>query len=209
MLSAFCIALLALSSTAQDLPFQIRVVGPNHEQIQNAEVEIGSGSHSLRVKTNADGIADLPNVALGRNTVHVSAAGFKTWNDESLVVTPDRSILVTLEPATLGCDPDYKIRYRIEPGPPVQGIVLGQSDSGVRGISIRPYLPGEKKPILKLHSQKKGHFEIPQIPAGRYRLRITNDPLYQDEQIDLVVPTQDTLFLTIKLAKRGSVDICL
>jgi len=156
--------------------------------------------------------ADLPP---GRYQMRIEAYGFaRLVRDEDVTAQQERPVLVTLKPAVLGCAPHYWIDYDDRPGSHVRGMVLdGESGKGIRGVKIQLRLPGEKKPIVNLRSRGKSMFEMPQIAPGRYRLRIMDgteypDSTYQTEEIDLVVPTQDSLSITFKLMRKGFIEIC-
>jgi len=68
--------------------------------------------------------------------------------------------------------------------------------------------------MLTVRSMKKGFFEVSNIPPGRYLVRVTDedytelDKIHQDVETDVVVPRQDSLFITVKLSRKGYVEIC-
>jgi hypothetical protein len=86
-------------------------------------------------------------------------------------------------------------------------VIDAESNKGIGGVKIQLRLPGEKNPLITLRSQKKGTFVVPQIAPGQYRLRVTDDTEYQDEQMELLVP-MDTLFITVRLTRKGHIEIC-
>lgn len=202
----------------QDLLFRIHVVDPLHENVKAARIDLISGRDSRTAFADVNGVATFVNLNSGTSNIRIAAYGFTTWvRDQDIKVQQDRPLLVTLKPAVLSCDPHFSIEYDNRPGSLVRGVVIdSKSGNGIRGIKIQLRLPDGKKPLVTLRSQKKGLFEIPKIAPGRYRLRITDDIgyfnsdlSYQDEQVILVVPTQDAPFITVELMRKGDVEVCL
>ena len=205
------------SGNAETIPlFRVHIVSPLHENVTEARIEVSSGQASRTAFTDADGTAIFANLPSGNYKIRIEAFTFKTWTgNEDITTEQERPLLVTLQPGVLSCEPPDQIEYNNKPGPPVQGMVVdGISGRGIRGMRIEWRRPGEKKPMLTVRSMKKGFFEVSNIPPGRYRFRITDegytepDKIHQDVETDVVIPRQDSLFITIKLSRKGYVKIC-
>jgi hypothetical protein len=158
-------------------------------------------------------LAIFVNVPSGRYDIRIRAYGFIVWElrNYDLTVPQKRSMPATLRFATTGaCAPPYRIEYdNTQPRASVRSVVI-DSDSGksIRGATLYFRPIDEKKPRIILRSQKKGVFELQNIAPGRYRLRVTND-FYHDIEMDLVVPAQDAVSITIRLDRNDIVRVCL
>lgn len=194
---------------AQDSQFRVQVLDSLHHSVNPAKVELVSDRDSQTASTDLNGMASFSNLPFGRYKVRVSESGFIVWlRDLDYTAPQERPLLVTLRLGSLGCEPHYWIEYDNGPGPQVRGMVINaESGKGIRGLKIDLRHPGDKKPIITMRSQKKGVFEIPGIAPGRYRLRVTGDTEFADEQVELVVPT-DKMFITIRPLRRGFIEIC-
>jgi hypothetical protein len=198
----------------QDLQFRVHVVDPQYENVERARVDIVSDRESRTASTGVDGTVTFANLRSGRYNMRVGAPGFTLWvRDQDITAQQERPLVVTLKPGVLSCEPHYSIEYDNQPGSPVRGMVIAsESGKGVRGLKIQLWLPDEKTPIVTLLSQKKGLFEMPEIASGRYRLRVADtrnsDSTYQDEQVNLVLPTQDAPFITVTMRRKGHIEVC-
>ena len=202
---------------AETIPlFRVHIVSSLHENVAKAKIEVSSGRASQTAFTDADGTANFANLSSGNYKIRIEAFTFKIWTGkEDIATEQERPLLVTLQPGVLGCEPPDQIEYNNKPGPPVQGMVVDSiSRHGLRGMRIEWRRPGEKNPMLTVRSMKKGFFEVSNIPPGRYLVRVTDedytelDKIHQDVETDVVVPRQDSLFITVKLSRKGYVEIC-
>jgi uncharacterized surface anchored protein len=201
------------ASPGQEAEFRVHVVDPQYENVANAVVQLVSVQESRTATTDAVGAATFVNLPSGRYDIRISAYGFVVWQSRNYDVTvPQKGpMLATLRFGTTGsCDPPYRIEYdnRHSRDPPVRGVIIdADSRKSIRGATLHFRLMDEKKPELILRSQNKGVFELPNIAPGRYRLRVTNE-FYRDLEMDLVVPTQDVVIITIELDRNDHVHVC-
>jgi hypothetical protein len=205
--------LLAWASAGEQSKFRVHVVDPRYEDVGNAMVRLLSVQGFRTATTDTAGMATFFDLPQGKYDVRISAYGFIVWQLQNYNVTvpQNRLLQATLSFATLACDPSYHSEYdNTQPrGAPVRGSVIdADSGKGIRGATLVFRRANENKPKITIRSQSKGVFEVPDIAPGHYKLRVKNE-FFREVEMDLIVPIQDAVVITVELDRNDHVRLCL
>ena len=199
-----------LAGTAAEL--EVRVVDSQDNGIANALVKLTSLGQSRKETTEPFGAATFRDLAVGRYSIRIEAAGYKVWQieDYAVGIRMDRPLQATLSVGELGCPPVLRVMYdNIQPrGAAVRGTVVdAETHKGIAGarITLRRFDGGERNVVVR--SGQKGQFMVMAIDPGRYKVQVTKGSHRADA--DLVVPVKDAAIMEIVLEQRGHVQVCL
>lgn len=182
------------------------------ETIKNARARLLSLDRVIEAQGGPDGHIQLNPIPSGTYDLQVSSPGFETRTHLGLRITPagPKSFNVVLAPHT-GCNNPEEPSYQpLQPGTPKLTGKVSNHDppTALAGAKVRLTNPDSPDQVFEATTDAAGNFQIPDITAGRYHLRLTKNNYQPTELKRLLIPKENRVTLNLALVKKGPLIVC-
>ncbi len=189
---------------------------PASAPLAGVSVLLSSLDRVFQTRSNTNGRFLFGSVPRGLYELEVSAPGFvKQRLPIDISNTARQSIAIVLKLGSMPdmdyCGPHPSITYGSagEKGPRLAGVIAGYWDKKpVAKAEVTVVNAGKPRLSFMCSSDATGKFEVGDIPAGYYDLRISRRG-YQAERIKpVLLPRENTVRINMTVLKRGQIVAC-